>query len=414
MWSVAVARWLASEPGLAAVADTTELLDAGIGELAVATRLRDRGLDAPSASSALEAALARRTARAHFVDADRLLLTREALEQASDPAVSAWRAAWIDARSPAAAVVDLAAGIGGDAMAFAATGRRVIAVEHDPVRAVLLAHNARVRGLPIEVRQGDALRTDIPSGAVVHADPGRRRDGRRVRRLADHQPPVPALLARLDAAVGVAVTLSPAVDLDDPDLPDDAELGFLQVGGELRETTVWLGVLRDGESRASATLLLTPGEAGSPGPSTQAVRRARTQRSPRLPVGAVGTHLVEVAPAAVRARLHDEIGAAIDARRVAERRALLTTDTEPPADPWYRTRVVEQVVAARPAAVRRYLRSVDPAPIELVLHGMDVSPAAWLRALGPVPRGPQGRRIELIRTDRGAIAVITRADRPLT
>lgn len=421
MWSLAVASWLASGPGLVAVAATTDLLDADVAELTVATRLRDGrvpgghagGLDAARAAAVVEAAVARRAARARFADADRLLLTRDAVEQASDPTVSAWRAGWIDAQAPGTTVVDLCAGIGGDAMAMAATGRRVIAVEHDPVRAVLLAHNARVRGLPIEVREQDALHTDIPPGAVVHADPGRRRDGRRVRRLADHQPPVAALLARVHAAAGVALTLSPAVDLDDPDLPADAELGFLQVGDDLRETTVWLGALRDGTARASATLLPTHPTAAVIAPR-DVVRRARTARGPRLAVGDIGSHLVEVAPAAVRARLHDDIGATIHARRIADRRALLTTDAAPPPDPWYRARPVEQVVAARPAVVRRYLRSVDPAPVELVLHGIDVAPDAWLRALGSVPRGPHGRRIELIRTDRGAVAVITAAGRDAT
>lgn len=400
-----VGQWLVGPAGQAAIAEATAALDAGRPELQVADGLRREGLDPARAALTLDAASTRRRARATFPDADRLLLTREALEQASDPLVSAWRAARIvPAVEPGGVVLDLCAGAGGDTLALAAAGLAVRAVERDPLRAALLAHNARVRHLDVEVVCADLDDVEVPRGAVVHVDPSRRRGGRRVRRLADHVPDVARVLARVrPTAAGVALTLSPAVDLDDPDLPADAEVGFVQRHGALHETTVWLGSLRDtvgGQSaQASATLL------------PEGLRRVRAQRSPRLPVGAVGSHLLEVAPAAVRARLHDELGAQIGARRVATRRALLTVDTDPPPSPWIRSRPVHTVLPARPAAVRRWLRTVQPQPVELVLHGVEADLDAWWRALGRPPRGPQGRRIELVRTDEGAVAVVTDADR---
>jgi hypothetical protein len=369
----------------------TAALDAAQDELAVATRLRTDGLSPDRATAVVGAAAARRRARPRWPDADRLLFTPTALEQASDPLVSAWRAG----RLGEGQVHDLGAGIGGDALAIAAAGAAVTAVELDEGRLELLGHNARVRGLEVARRVGDALAVRLPPAATMHADPGRRRDGRRVRRLADHQPPVGALLARHASAPGRAVVLSPAVDLTDPDLPDDGELEFVQVGDELRESVLWLAALRRGRSRATATLL--PAE----------VSRSRTDRGPRLPVGEIGDLLLHVAPAAVRARLHDELGAEVGAHRLATHLALLTVRDDPGPSPWFRRRRVHATLPARPKAVRAWLRTADARPLEIAVHGLDADPVAWWRALGRPPRGPAGWRLELLRTDHGGTAVIT-------
>ncbi len=416
---VEVARWLVSTEGLDALATVVADLDAGGDELGAASRVRRSGLDGPRATAVLAAATARRRARERWTDADRLVLMPTALAQASGPAVSAWRARRFTDR----AVWDLCAGLGGDALALGRTASSVTAIDHDPARLVLLAHNAEVRGVAVTTRIADALRVTPRAGAWIHADPSRRLgpgapsnrlghgapsdrlghgapsnrvDGRRVRRLAEHTPPVRALLEAHAGAPAQAVALSPAVDLDDPDLPADAELEFVAVGDRLVETVAWRGAARDGPAGSSATLL--PG----------GHHRRRAGRGERLPTGPIGAQLVTVAPAAVRARLHDEIGAEIGARRLAERRALLTMDDAPPASPWYRVREVETVLPARPKAVRRWLRTAPALPLELVVHGLAADVTGWWRALGRPPRGPAGRRLELVRTDQGAVAILTR------
>ncbi|MFP4311794.1 MAG: hypothetical protein ACLFS9_07420, partial [Nitriliruptoraceae bacterium] len=133
-----------------------------------------------------------------------------------------------------------------------------------------------------------------------------------------------------------------------------------------------------------------------------------------LPVGEVGAWLVELAPAAVRARRHDELGRAIGARRIARARALLTTDAPPPASPWYHAREVLAVLPARPKAVRRWLDTplahdhLDGG-VEVVLHGIEADVDELLRAFGRPRTGPHGLRIELVRLDRGSVAVVTAA-----
>jgi hypothetical protein len=401
---VEVARWLVGTDGLDAVARCEAELAADGDVLAAVAARRREGLDRSRAAAVVDAALARARARGRWPDADRLLFTREALEQASDPAVSAWRARRF---TDATAVEDRAAGCGADTLALAATGARVTALDLDAGRLTLLRHNARVRGYDVTTVVADALTHPAPAAGPVHADPARRVAGRRVRRLAEHRPSVPALLTHLGPVVagpGVAVVLGPGLDLEDPDLPAPAELEFVQVGRQLVEAVAWTGALAATDVEATATLLAHPGT-DTPAPLT----RSRGSRAPRLPVGDVGDLLVEVAPAAVRARLHDELGAEIGARRVADRRALLTSDGPVPPSPWWQVRPVEAVLPARPRTIRRWLRTAEPLPVELVLHGIAGDPTSLRRELGDPPGGPDGRRVELVRRDHDAIAVVTRA-----
>lgn len=411
--SLEVATWLVGREGLAAVERTEVELAGGGDVLASVTALRREGLDRARAAASVDAALARSRARERWPDADRLVFTRGGLEQASDPAVSAWRARrFADART----VEDRAAGCGGDTLALASVAARVTALDTDAGRLTLLRHNAAVRGHEVTTVVADALVHPPPDAGPVHADPGRRVGTRRVRRLAEHRPSVPALLAHLATVAdgpGVAVVLGPGLDLEDPDLPQGAELEFVQLERRLVEAVVWTGALAVPGTTATATVLPAapePGQAPAPGQGSVATTRSRGDRAPRLPVGDVGDVLVEVAPAAVRARLHDELGAEIGARRIAARRALLTTDAPVPPSPWWRARTVEAVLPARPRVVRRWLRTADPLPVEVVLHGVAGDPSALRRELGDPPGGPDGRRVELVRRDDDAIAVITRAD----
>jgi hypothetical protein len=409
---VEVATWLVGEEGRAAVTRTVAGLSGGGETLQVVSRLRRAGLDQPRAAAVIGAAEARLRARRRWPDADELLFTRAGLEQASDPDVSAWRAGRFGG---VGTLEDRAAGCGGDTLALAATGSEVTALDLDAGRLVLLRHNAAVRGLEVRTVVADALVEPPPTRGPVHCDPGRRVGERRVRRLAEHQPSVPALarhLAGVAAGPGLAVVLGPAVAPDDPELPDDAELEFVQLGRHLVESVAWTGALRRPGARRTATVLPAPSPGGAPAASP--VTRSRAARSPRLPVGPVGDLLVEVAPAAVRARVHDELGAEIGARRLATRRALLTVDLDPGASPWWQVRAVEAVLPAGARPIRRWLRGRDEQPVEVVLHGVDLDPAAFRRELGDPPSGPGGRRIELVRGDEGAFAVVTTTARGRT
>ena len=391
--SPAVAAWLVTPDGLAAIADVTAALDGGHDDLTVAASLRER-LSPERAVAVQASAHARQRARARWPDADRLLFTPAALEQASDPVASAWRA---ERFAAADHVVDLCSGAGGDALALAEIAE-VTAVDRDLARLCLARHNAGARAVPVRPVAGDALAPPVRLAGPVHCDPGRRADGRRLRRLGDYHPPVDAVLAATAQASGTAIVCSPAVDLDDPALPDEAELEFVQLGDDLIEAVLWTGEFA-AEARASATLL------------PDRVRRSRRGPPEELPVGAPGGWLVTVAPAAVRARCHDEVGAEIGAWRLARRRALLTCDDPPAPSPWYAARHIEAQLPVRAKQIRRWLQAADERPVEIAVHGLDVAPERLWQALGRPPRGPMGWRLELVRTDTGGTCLVTSDER---
>ena len=188
--------------------------------------------------------------------------------------------------------------------------------------------------------------------------------------------------------------LSPAVDLDDQDLPT-GELEFIALDGTLTESVAWIGATAAPGVQASATLL----------PSGH--RRERSAAVPHLPVGPVGDHLIEVCAAAVRARLHTVIGDELGASRLAERRALLTVDVLPEPSEWYRARSVETVLKVRAKEIRRWLRHHDDHPLELASHGWSGDLDALWRAIGRPTRGPQGRRLDVVRLDEGAVVILS-------
>lgn len=390
------ARWVMSAAGREVLEGLLD--DDARDPLAVATALRERGLEPGRAATAQGVAAASRRARAAG-HPDATWWTPAALEQAGHPTVAAWRAR----RHAGAATVDLTAGCGGDATALAGTARELLAVEADPARVPFLRANLATAH---PVVRADARRPPLRPGRwSAWADPGRRAEGRRIRALGGLRPPVPSLTALGFAGLGIAV--SPAMDLDDPDRPDGAELEFVQVDRQLTEAVLWLGDLRErcpaptsawatsGPAPASATLL----------PSGEHVRGTPT--GPLGRAAGLGAWLAEPAPALVRARLADGLASHLDLARVARGRALFTGDHRV-ASPWFRCEAVEAVVAARPAAVRDALDGLDPLPTELLTHGMQVDPDGWWKALGSPPRGPSGRAIHLARLDDRHVAILTR------
>ena len=438
------ARWLTSVAGLAAVTAVTRRLDEGATTLAVAEQLRGAVADPARRAAVVDAALARRRARARWPDAESLLFTGEALEQASDPAVSAHRAARLVVAltadggrggGGAGRLVDLGCGVGGDTLALARAappGVEVHAVDRDPGRLALLAHNAEVAGVEVTIRCADLRELTLSPHDVLHADPGRREGGRRLRHLSEYQPPVDALLAAHGHAAAGAVALAPGVDIDDAALPEDVEVEYVQLGDALVEATLWWGAAAaDGPAVRRTRASLLPAPTG-PGPSTSPILTSHLgvpSEREWLPVAEVGALLIDPAAAVVRARLHDDLGRSIGAWRTARHRAVLSADRTPPTSPWLRARRVLAVLPGRPRAVRAWLRSAEAAAawrelagqhdaaaatttptVEVVLHGVDADPVAVWRELGRPPRGPRGIRVELLRRDTDTITVVTVAD----
>lgn len=296
--------------------------------------------------------------------ADALLFTREALEMASPSAVADDRAGRF---APFATVADLGAGIGLDTLALARAGRRVVAVERDPVRAACLRHNVAAAGVAdrVTVLEADAVAAP-PAADAAWLDPDRRPGGHRTRDPDRFEPPAdawPVLAARYRAAL---VKLPPATPPDPA-----AALEWVSLDGEMKECRLGFGALAGGPARRARLL---------PGPVTVEGWGAPWP-APRAP--AVGDLLLLPDPAVVVADLLGDAAPSADARPVHPRIAVFLG---PRPAPWARALRVDAVLPADPRAVRAAFDAAGCSDVDVRTRGVEDPAETWRRRIGGPPR----------------------------
>ncbi|MCB2203907.1 hypothetical protein KQI65_04105 [bacterium] len=141
------------------------------------------------------------------------LVTREGLEMASSAATARLHASLLPSQG---VLLDIASGIGSDALALTQRADGLLCIEADEAHVRLLRHNLSVSGCRNALAlQGLAehwlphLRTEKISG--VFADPARRDTGRRFRDIEEYQPSLD-LFDALPSATPVVVKIAPGAD----------------------------------------------------------------------------------------------------------------------------------------------------------------------------------------------------------
>ncbi|AOP45257.1 class I SAM-dependent methyltransferase [Streptomyces lydicus] len=280
-------------------------------ELAAATRLR-RDHPAPLVSAALGQARLRQRAAAKFgADAQRMYFTANGVEQSTRATVAAHRAARLAALG-VRSVADLCCGIGGDALALARAGIRVLAVDRDPLACAAARANAAALGLAelIEVRAADVTEVDTAGHDAVFVDPARRSKvrGGRIFDPEAYSPPLSWAVEAARTAPFAALKIAPGVPHEM--LPEDTEAEWISDRGEVKEAVLWFGTA-PGARRAT---LLPAGDsllgAGLPDPEA----------------GPVGRYLYEPDGAVIRAHLVAEAAAGLDGRLIDPTIAYVTAD----------------------------------------------------------------------------------------
>jgi SAM-dependent methyltransferase len=298
-------RWLADVGQLGVTPQT---------HLQIATWLRQK-LPKTQAQAVLETVVLRQHAAAKFSRADEMYFVRAALEQASAEMVAQHRARRF-ADLGCQQIADLGCGIGGDAIALAAQAE-VTGVEWDPVRLAMAQENVRVYG---HAARFHPLQADLHSLTPLRQmdalffDPARRDEhGRRFFSLAEYQPPL-SLIDQWRAVVPeTAVKISPGVDY--AELPDEAEVEFISLNGEMKEGVLWYGRFHSGVQRR-ATLL--------PDGHTLTTADLPTELIECMPPKA---YLYEPDSAVIRAHLVQALADKLSASQIDESIAYLTADT---------------------------------------------------------------------------------------
>ncbi|MEU6867914.1 methyltransferase domain-containing protein [Streptomyces sp. NPDC046876] len=210
-------------------------------ELAVATRLR-RDHPAHLVSAALGQARLRQRAVAKFgaEDAFRMYFTPGGAEMATRAAVAAYRAGRLAALG-VRSVADLCCGIGGDALALARLGIRVLAVDRDPLTAAVARANAEALGLAelIEVREADVTTVDTTGYDAVFIDPARRGGRGRIFDPESYSPPLSWAVETARAAGTAAIKIAPGIPHEA--VPAGAEAEWISDHGDVKEAVLWFG-----------------------------------------------------------------------------------------------------------------------------------------------------------------------------
>ncbi|MCX5361382.1 class I SAM-dependent methyltransferase [Streptomyces sp. NBC_00124] len=280
-------------------------------ELAVATRLR-REHPAELVSAALGQARLRQRAAVKFgaEDAGRMFFTPNGVEQSTRASVATYRAQRLRELG-VTSVADLCSGIGGDAIALARAGIRVLAVDHDPLTAAAARANADALGLAglIEVREADVTDIDTAPYDAVFVDPARRSSKRG--RIFDPEAYSPPLSWAIDTALKAphaALKIAPGIPHET--VPAEAEAEWISDGGDVKEAVLWFGTA---PGAVRATLL--------PGPRTLLGRGLADPE-----VRPVGRYLYEPDGAVIRAHLVAEVAEDLEGGLVDATIAYVTAD----------------------------------------------------------------------------------------
>jgi hypothetical protein len=341
------------------------------GGAAQVAALRKAGHPAALVAAVLTQARLREKARLKFGDfAGRLLFTPAGLEQATRLRVAARHAGRFRDLG-ATRVADLGCGIGTDALAIAALGIGVRAVERDEVTAAVAAYN--LAAYPnAEVVLGTAEQQSLDGIDAVYLDPARRTPGSgessRLTRPEDYTPSIEFAFAMAER-LPTGVKLGPGFDRSL--IPSGAEAQWVSVEGQLVEMGLWFGELARPGVRRSALVLSRQG----------ADELAAPADSPDADVRPLGDHLYEPDGSVIRARLIGELAERLDAGMVSPGIAYLTADSYVETPFATAFRVLERLPASEPA-LKRALRERGVGTLEIKKRGIDVDPASLRKRLG--------------------------------
>ncbi|MET9967060.1 methyltransferase domain-containing protein [Streptomyces sp. NPDC006356] len=353
-------------------------------ELAVATRLR-RDHPAELVSAALGQARLRQRAVAKFgaADAGRMFFTPNGVEQSTRASVAAYRAECFQAIE-VRAVADLCCGIGGDAIALARAGIRVLAVDRDPLTCEVARANADTLGLAdlIEVREADVTEVDTAGYDAVFVDPARRSSKRgRIFDPEAYSPPLSwAVSAARTAPLGV-LKIAPGIPHEA--IPAEATAEWVSDGGDVKEAMLWFGAdVTPGARRAT----LLPAGAG--------IYVTPATMLPDPEVRPVGRYLYEPDGAVIRAHLVAEVAEDLEGGLIDPTIAYVTAD-EPHHTPYATAYEITDQLPFNVKKLKALLREREVGILTVKKRGSAVEPEELRKKVKP--QGPHSATVFLTR-----------------
>jgi predicted O-methyltransferase YrrM len=358
-------------------------------ELAVASRLR-REHPADLVTAALGQARLRQRAVAKFgeQDAHRMYFTPGGVEQSTRRTVAEHRAAAF-ARLGVRSVADLCSGVGGDAIALARAGIRVLAVDRDPLTAEAARANAAALGLAdlIEVRCADVTAVDTSGYDAVFVDPARRGGRGRIFDPEAYSPPLSWAVDAARRAPRAALKIAPGIPHET--VPPEAAAEWVSDGGDVKEAVLWFGT---GPGTVTATLL--PGGHSLTG-----------RGLPDPEVRPVGRWLYEPDGAVIRAHLVAEVAEDLGGGLIDGTIAYITADELRPT-PYATAYEITDVLPFNLKKLKALLREREVGTLTVKKRGSAVEPEELRRKLKP--KGPHAATVFLTRVAGAPVMLLGR------
>lgn len=359
----------------------------------LSAELRKAGHSPELVSAALTQQRLRAKARAKFGEgAGHMLFTEAGLQQATRLAVATHHARrFRDAGCER--LVDLTSGIGADAMAAAALGLDVTAIDADELTAACLTIN--LAPFPnARAEHGDSLARDLTGFDGAFADPARRTARGRTFNPADYAPPLDRVLAIREQIPALGVKVAPGIGYEH--LPADAHAQWISVDGDVVEAGLWFGPLAQSPGRSALVIS---------GTGTTAITATSDPTAPVVPLepAPLGAYLYEPDGAVIRAGAIAAVGEKLLAAPVSNGIAYLTGDdlVQTPLATAF------EVLDAMPVKqLAGYLRERQVGALEILKRGMDVRPDEFRKKLKL--RGPGSATVILTRLRGRHSAVVVR------
>lgn len=401
-------------------------------------QLRKQGHSPALVAATLTQASLRSEAQAKFGDfAARMLFTRDGLQQATRLHVAA-RHAQRFREAGLTHAADLGCGLGGDAMALASLGMKVIAVEADETTAAAATMNL------LAFPEADVVHTTaetfmeqhgpLPEGWGLWLDPARRDAGRghsgsgSAARLWDPEsfsPPLSFVRALAQTGLPMGVKLGPGIPHGL--IPEDCEAEWVSDGGDVVEVVLWFNalarrspggtvirraatVLRAEEGRRRSVELTSPsGWRAAVGKSPETGDIATAARQPN-----VGEVLYEPDGAIIRAGLVEDLAESFGGRLLDEHIAYFTADREYDGElaPLARSYRIRQVMDFSVKTLRRWAQDEGVTSLEIKKRGVDVVPEQLRRQIlggkagKKAGRAPVPRTLVLVRVGDERLAAV--------
>jgi hypothetical protein len=330
-------------------------------------------------AAALEQVKLRVRARTKFDRADEMYFTRAGLEQASTERMARHHATRF---SGFERVADLCSGIGGDLIGLAARGD-VLAVDLDPLHSRIGMLNARAYDVEAHVTPvvEDVRTVSLAGVDAAFVDPARRSGEGRMRK-GESEPPLDWCFAVANQ-LPLGVKAAPGLPLDVA--PSDWEIEFVSEGRELKEAVLW-----------SPALATVPRRATVLGETTHTLI---ADDQPSIAVRPPGSFLLDPDPSVTRAGLVETLGSQLQAWKIDEQVAFLSSD-QPMSTPFGRLLRVEASLPWSLGRLREALRELDVGTVDIRKRG------------SAVDVDDLQRRLKL-KGSRAATVVLTRVgDRP--